>query len=175
MTQVSNAHDGTMMSGSANQGSATAPPANTPLSREVLDAYFARHVWYEQQIDVDGTMSTMAPDCWEEYLPLNYRMTNESAVRAMYERVLKKAHPLMAGSTALSMSYGDSHIVTEKDVLIQHPDGRQSMMRVVAVVVFDPATGDVTSERCYFDNVGAAVMQEALGDDFAQTDGVERF
>ena len=40
------------MSGSANQGSATAPPANTPLSREVLDEDFARHVWYEQQIDV---------------------------------------------------------------------------------------------------------------------------
>ena len=88
-----------------------------PLPREVLDACMARHAAFETNMDVDGAMSTMSAGCWKEYLPLNYRMVNAQGVEALYFRVLKRAIPLMVGSDWLSMSYGDSHVVTEKNVL----------------------------------------------------------
>ncbi len=100
-----------------------------PLPREVLDAYLARHAAFETNMDVDGAMSTMSPGCWEEYLPLNYRMVNAQGVEALYLRVLKHAIPLMVGSDWLSISYGDSHVVTEKNVLIRYPSGREATMR----------------------------------------------
>src|SRR5436190_3238425 len=135
-----------------------------------LAATFDAHMKGEfEDLDLDATMATMAPDPHVQHVPTITGGNGTEGVREFYERHFIGQWPDDTETHQISRTVGESQVVDELVMTFTHdreleimlpgvePTGRRITIPVVVVVGFEG--GEVEHEHIYWDQ--AAVLVQA--------------
>jgi hypothetical protein len=143
------------------------------MSVAAMQEAFNRHLMFEFNRDLDGTISTMSAEPFYEVFPMNLRMDGRAPVREWYRRMFEKVIPCIVDIEKVeerSLGFGPSHLAIEQSTVMRLPDGEVAMCNAITVVFF--ADDVVAGEHLYLDEGYRRVFADALGDDFASFPGV---